>query len=215
MAIPVITSYPMPTVADLPAHRMQWRIDPSRAVLLMHDMQRYFLDFFPAGRSPVTDLLQNTGRIRKAAARAGLPVVYTAQPGAMTRDERGLLYDLWGPGMGSDPAARAIAAEVEPDSQDVVLTKWRYSAFVRSRLAALLTEWNRSQLIICGVYAHVGCLMTANDAFALDVQPFLVADAIADFTADYHRLALEWAAQRCAATVTTGEVLRALGGAGG
>jgi len=34
-----------------------------------------------------------------------------------------------------------------------------------------------------------------------------VADAIADFSADYHRLAMDYAARRCAVVVTTKEVL--------
>lgn len=209
MAIPAIIPYPMPTSAELPAARLPWQIDSGRAVLLVHDMQRYFLRFFPEGAAPVADLVRNTARIRQAASDAGIPVVYTAQPGDMTRGERGLLYDIWGPGMGGDPADRAITAEIAPQDDDVVLTKWRYSAFVRSPLADLLTRWERNQLIICGVYAHIGCLMTANDAFALDIQPFLVGDAIADFSVEYHRLALEWAAERCAATVTTTEVVQA------
>jgi bifunctional isochorismate lyase/aryl carrier protein len=200
----------MPTASELPVSRLSWRIDGRRAVLLIHDMQAYFLDFFPPGLPPVTELTRNTALIRRAAARAGVPVVYTAQPGAMTRRQRGLLYDLWGPGMDADPAKRRVVPEVAPREGDVVLTKWRYSAFARSPLGELLEQWGRSQLVICGVYAHVGCLMTANDAYARDVQPFLVADAIADFTPEYHRLALTWAAEQCAATVTTAGVVAAL-----
>ena len=52
----------------------------------------------------------------------------------------------------------------------------------------------RDQLVICGVYAHVGILMTAHEGFSNDIQTFLVADAIADFSADFHRMALEYAA---------------------
>ena len=208
-SIPAITSYAMPTRSDLPVPRLSWRIDSGKAVLLIHDMQAYFLGFFPQGTSPVTDLTRNAALIRRVAAQAGVPVVYTAQPGAMTRSQRGLLYDLWGPGMDGDPASRRVVPEVAPREGDVVLTKWRYSAFARSPLGELLEDWGRSQLVICGVYAHVGCLMTANDAYARDVQAFLVADAIADFTPEYHQLALTWAAERCAATVTTADVVGA------
>jgi isochorismate hydrolase len=65
----------------------------------------------------------------------------------------------------------------------------------------------RDQLIVCGVYAHVGVLMSAVEAFTNDIQPFLVADAVADFSAEYHRLAIRYAAERCAMAVTTKEVL--------
>jgi isochorismate hydrolase len=210
VGIPAIAPYAMPDESELPENAVSWRPDPARAALLVHDMQRYFLRFFPSGTSPVVDVVANTARIREAAARAGVPVIYTAQPGGMTRDERGLLHDFWGPGMDSDPAKREIVPELAPGEDDVVLTKWRYSAFAHSDLAEILREQGRDQLLVCGVYAHVGCLMTANDAFTMDVQPFLVADAIADFTRDYHHLALRYAAERCGATVSTGDTVDCL-----
>jgi bifunctional isochorismate lyase/aryl carrier protein len=200
----------MPTASQLPPNRVQWRCDPSRAALLIHDMQRYFLDFFPAGQQPVTELVDNIVSIRHAAAAANVPVIYTAQPGAMTRQQRGLLLDIWGPGMSEDPMEREILPELAPSETDTVLTKWRYSAFARSDLQQRLSRLGRDQLIICGVYAHVGCLITACDAFDEDIQPFLIADAIADFTPAYHHMALRYAAERCAATVATRALLTSL-----
>jgi isochorismate hydrolase len=210
MSIPTIVPYPMPAGDALPVNTVAWRPDPGRAALLVHDMQRYFLDFFPAGQEPVSSLVGNVRRIREAAARLGLPVFYTAQPGGMSPQDRGLLLDVWGPGMSSDPALRRIADEVAPRPGDTVLTKWRYSAFDRSDLYDLLVAAGRDQLVVCGVYAHVGCLMTASDAFSRDIQPFLVADAVADFTAGEHRMALTYAARRCASVLSTEAVLRAL-----
>ncbi|KWX00481.1 isochorismatase [Carbonactinospora thermoautotrophica] len=203
MGIPAIRPYPMPTERELPENQVSWRPDPDRAALLIHDMQRYFVDFFPAGQSPRNELLANIQLIRRTAAELDMPVVYTAQPGAMTREQRGLLHDFWGPGMSDDPGHKRIVDELAPAEGDIVLTKWRYSAFHRSDLADIIRGQGRDQLIVCGVYAHVGCLMTACDAFALDIQPFLVADAVADFTPEYHRMALAYAAERCAATIFT------------
>lgn len=171
-------------------------------------MQRYFLRFFPAGQSPLTELTANTANLLAAARAAGMPVFYTAQPGGMTRRERGLLHDFWGPGMGRGEADRRIADEVAPADGDVVLTKWRYSAFFRSDLEQRLRRRGRDQLVVCGVYAHVGCLMTACDAFTRDIEPFLVADALADFSLDHHLMALRYAADRCAVAVSTKDALR-------
>ncbi|MNJ60933.1 putative isochorismatase [compost metagenome] len=69
-----------------------------------------------------------------------------------------------------------------------------------------MREAGRDQLIICGVYAHVGVLFTAVEAFTNDIQTFLVADAVSDFSEKYHRMALEYAAQRCAVVCTTEDV---------
>jgi isochorismate hydrolase len=204
-----IPPYPMPTGADLPVNRVGWRPDRDRAALLVHDMQRYFVDFLPADRSPTTELVANVAALRRRAAALGVPVIYTAQPGAMSRTERGLLHDMWGAGMGADPAARQILAEVAPTADDLVLTKWRYSAFHRSPLRSFLADRGRDQLVVCGVYAHVGVLATAMDAFSADIETFLVADAVADFSPEEHSMALRYAAGRCAVVLTTSGLLTA------
>lgn len=128
----------------------------------------------------------------------------------MTDEQRGLLKDFWGAGMAAAPEDRDVVDELAPTEHECIFTKWRYSAFHRSGLLDHLRALDRDQLIVCGVYAHVGCLMTACDAFANDIQPFLVADAIADFSRAYHELALTYAAERCAATPTTNMVLATL-----
>ncbi|WP_409462155.1 isochorismatase family protein [Amycolatopsis sp. GA6-003] len=207
MGVPAIAPYAMPAAEDVPENIAQWRFDPSRAVLLVHDMQRYFLAPFTEGAAPRTELVRNCAALRERCAELGIPVVYTAQPGGMTESERGLLKDFWGPGMTVAPVDREVVDELTPAAEDVVFTKWRYSAFHHTGLLELLRDKDRDQLVICGVYAHVGCLMTACEAFSHDIQPFLVADAVADFSAEYHRMALRYAAERCAAVPTTSELL--------
>lgn len=201
--IPSVEPYPLPLPGELPEAVVGWRPDPRRAVLLIHDMQRYFLAPLPQDAEPGHGLVRNAARLRRHCAELGVPVAYTAQPGGMTPEERGLLADFWGSGMRTSPEHRRIVEPLEPAPDDWEFTKWRYSAFVRSPLLERLREHGRDQLILCGVYAHVGVLMTAVDAFTHDIQPFLAADAVADFSAAYHRLALEYAAGRCAAVVTT------------
>ncbi|NEE16626.1 isochorismatase, partial [Streptomyces sp. SID7499] len=39
MALPAIVPYPMPAADELPANRVDWTVDPARAVLLVHDLQ--------------------------------------------------------------------------------------------------------------------------------------------------------------------------------
>ena len=211
MSISPIPPYPMPTERDLPESRVPWTPDPDRAVLLVHDMQEYFLRPFTADRSPASELLHNCRLLRARCADLGVPVVYTAQPGDMDDEQRGLLKDFWGPGMRAEPGDRRIVSAVAPQPRDHVLTKWRYSALHRSGLLELLRDSGRDQLILCGVYAHVGVLMTAVDAFSHDVQPFLIADAVADFSLDRHRMALSYAANNCAAVTTTRTALLAHG----
>ncbi|GAA2268864.1 MULTISPECIES: isochorismatase family protein [Kitasatospora] len=202
--IPPIEPYTLPSPGDLPANTARWTPDPDRAVLLVHDMQRYFLAPFP--ETVRAQLVSNAAALRKRCAALGVPVAYTAQPGGMTQEQRGLLKDFWGPGMRPDPADREVVDELAPSEGDWQLTKWRYSAFFNSPLLERMRESGRDQLIICGVYAHVGVLMSAVEAFTNDIQPFLVADAVADFNEQYHRLAVSYAAERCAMVLTAEEV---------
>ena len=100
-----------------------------------------------------------------------------------------------------------MIAALAPDEDDTVLVKWRYSAFHRSPLEEMLKETGRDQLIITGVYAHIGCMTTATDAFMRDIKPFFVADALADFSREEHLMALKYVAGRSGRVVMTEELL--------
>lgn len=210
MSIPKIATYPMPAAAAMPANRVDWKPDPARAMLLIHDMQDYFLDFYDNAAAPIPALLAQVSRLRDACDAAGVPVLYTAQPAQQASADRGLLTDWWGPGVTAQPQRAGIAAALAPRPQDTVLVKWRYSAFVRSDLLERMRAQGRDQLIVCGVYAHIGCLMTAADAFMHDIQPFLAGDALADFSADQHAMALDYVSQRCGVVSSTQQLIAAL-----
>ncbi|MFF3752741.1 isochorismatase family protein [Streptomyces sp. NPDC002018] len=203
--IPPIAPYALPGAADLPANSANWTADPARAVLLVHDMQRYFLRPFP--ESLRDGLIRNAAALRDRCRELGVPVAYTAQPGGMTDEQRGLLKDFWGPGMRTDPADREVVAPLAPGPDDRRFTKWRYSAFHRSDLLPWMRAQERDQLLVCGVYGHVGVLASAVEAFTHDIQTFLAADAIGDFSRRHHRMTLEYAAERCAMVVTHRQVL--------
>lgn len=205
VGIPDIEPYPLPARTTLPGNVARWSLHPGRAVLLIHDMQRYFVELLP---DPLrTALVDNTAVLRKRCAASGLPVAYTAQPGRMSEQERGLLKDFWGPGMQTGRAHQEIVSEVAPADDDWVFTKWRYSAFFRSDLLSRMRRAGRDQLVLCGVYAHLGVMATALEAFTHDIQPFVVADAVGDFSARHHELALQFVAQRCGVVLPLEEVL--------
>ena len=211
MALPKIAPYSYREQEH--QNRVNWRVDPVRAALLVHDMQGYFVRAFELERDgqPLPDAqiniaIANIRRLLDAAHAANIPVYYTAQPPRQNPADRRLLTDFWGDGLQDDESAQ-ILDELAPTESDTVLTKWRYSAFVRSPLEEQLKDLGRDQLIIGGIYAHIGCLTTALEAFMRDIQPFMVADALADFTAEEHRMACEYASGRCARVLNTAEVL--------
>jgi bifunctional isochorismate lyase/aryl carrier protein len=211
MSIPRIPSYALPAAAELPANRVQWRADASRAALLIHDMQDYFLDFYDCSMSPVPEVVAAILRLRQACDALGIPVFYTAQPAVQPAEDRALLTEFWGPGLPARPERAGIHAPLAPAPHHVVLDKWRYSAFLRSDLQERLKAAGRTQLIVCGIYAHIGCQVSCVDAFMRDIQPIMVADAVADFSASQHAQALEYVSQRAGSVWRADEVLAQLG----
>lgn len=208
MSLPQRINYdaPVPPLAPLPDSRADWRLEPGRAALLVHDLQTYFLRPYDPDCGALREALAQTARLLAAARAAGVPVYYTAQRGDQVPHQRGLQGDLWGPGMRAVPEHTTIVEQVAPVIGDVVLDKHRYSAFAQSDLAERLAAQGRDQLVITGVYAHIGITATAFDAFMREVHPFVVADAVADFGPEEHVRALQQVAS-CSGVVILAEAV--------
>lgn len=205
MGLPKIAPYALPTAGDLPVPRAPWKLEPGRAALLIHDMQNYFLDIFTPDVAPIAPAIANIKALASACRTAGIPVFYTAQEGDQDRRDRGLQADLWGPGMGWD--RQPIIDALAPTPGDIVLVKHRYSAFQRSNLETLMRVRGRDQLIVAGIYAHIGCTLTAGEAFMRDIEPFMAADALADFSREKHDMALSYVAAVCGVPLMTAQIL--------
>ncbi|MGV9711253.1 isochorismatase family protein [Gordonia sp. NPDC003424] len=204
MTIPPIPPYQIPT-GPFPA-RVDWSLSPHRTALLIHDMQRYFIDAYDVTAEPMATALPNMVRIREACEEAGIPVVYTVQPGDQHPSRRGILADFWGKGLdaGRD---EEVVDPLAPRPGNITVTKWRYSGFQRTDLRALLGHHGRDQLIVVGVYAHMGCMISATEAFMSDVAPFFVVDAMGDFSRDEHEMAATYIGKRAGRVMATDEVI--------
>ena len=216
MAIPRISSYDLTSACTPITNRVDWKINPSRAVLLVHDMQNYFVDFYDRTQAPIKNVIHNCQTLINKSENSGITAIYTAQPPNQTPQDRALLTDFWGPGLSEDntqssePKATGIINELSPSASALQFTKWRYSAFQRTPLEQWMRDNNKDQLIICGVYAHIGILSTCLEGFMRDIQCFVIEDACADFSGEEHKMARQYIAGRCGAVIPLSEVLTSI-----
>ncbi|CAM3370030.1 isochorismatase family protein [Nocardioides dubius] len=199
--------------AELPDSRVGWLPEADRSALLVHDMQAYFARIYGDACPAFEQAVERTAALVAAARSAGVPVFYTAQPGDQEPAERGLLTEMWGSGIRDLEEQTKILDALAPAPGDEVLVKHRYSAFARSDFAERLAAAGRDQLVIAGIYAHIGVATTATDAFMRDIAPFVVADAVADFSLADHQRALHTVARTSGVVLGAEAVLAAWGGA--
>jgi isochorismate hydrolase len=193
----LIPEYRMPDSSVLGLNRVDWHFDPGAAILLIHDMQNYWIEPFEQ-----PDVMVNNIRLlRQQAGQQGIPVVFTGMKVARNDAERGLAYDMFGPGIGrtsdAKPRDHEIIAALAPSDGEHLLLKTKYSAFFQTDLEQMLGAWQRQQIILCGVFAHHGCMITAVDGYMRDYQVFFVADALGDHSQESHHMALEYVARVC------------------
>lgn len=196
MSIKNIERYKMPSISELEGNKVEWDINPEKTILLIHDMQNYFINFF-GNNDLINQVVENIKNIKKVCKKRGVQVIYTAQPGDQTLEQRGLLQDFWGNGIPNDGEIQKVINELQPEEDDIVLTKWRYSAFTKTDLHNYFKDHKKDTIVITGVYGHIGCVATACDAFMNEIKPIVVSDGIADFSRKEHISSLNYVNKRC------------------
>jgi ureidoacrylate peracid hydrolase len=178
------------------------RINPARTALVVIDMQNVFLAPGEAfGNANALDIVPEVNGLAAAMREAGGTVIWTRQtvshepPLAMPEWQ----YDLSIPAVrravetmlaGTTSHALHPAMEVGPD--DLILDKYRYSAFLcpAAALKAALEARGIEMLVIAGTLTNVCCEGTARDGNMLGYKVILVSDATATITDAEHNAAL-------------------------
>lgn len=151
------------------------------ALLLVDFVRAYFEKSSPLYAS-VEDALASALRLRDAARRAGIPVIYTNvvyQPGGTDggvffRKVPALKVFVAGNPLGDWPDG------LEPAADELVISKQYASAFFGTSLAATLTAAGVDTLLITGVTTS-GCIRaTCIDACSHGFIPIVVEDACGD-----------------------------------
>lgn len=210
--LPTIPAYTVDDVDWDSFSRVGWTAEADKSALLIHDMQLFYVNSLPA--SAVPPLVERIAALRDHCRALGVPVLYSVAKPCLTRQERGLLADFHGMGMKDTPEHYAIHPGLTPAEDEVVVTKKIYSAFFRTTLEQALADRRRSTLLICGLYANIGCQITAFDAFMRGIKVVYVADAMLAYTENEHVESARYVSRLCASVHTAKTVTGQLTGAG-
>jgi ureidoacrylate peracid hydrolase len=162
-------------------------IDTASTALIVVDMQNHFLApdaplESRAGREMIPTLCRGIALCRER----GMPVVYTRQLHRQDGADRRLSMHFWGQDADSDglidgaPGAE-IHQELAPEDGDLVVAKYRYSAFYGTDLERALRDMGIDTVVIGGVTTENCCHATARDAFFRDFRVGFLSDATATF----------------------------------
>ncbi|TCJ20023.1 cysteine hydrolase [Rubrobacter taiwanensis] len=137
------------------------RVDPSRAALIVVDMQNDFVK--EGGTLVVPDAAGTVPAIRSLLERArssGMKVVFTQD----THNEGDPEWEIWPEHCREGTWGWQIIDELAPREDELVLRKVRYDAFYGTHLDHFLRLWEVDTLIICGTVANICVHYTAASA---------------------------------------------------
>ena len=101
--------------------------------------------------------------------------------------------------------------EIQPEANEIVIEKTRYSAFVKTDLDARLRELGIATLIVTGVATNICVETTCREGFMRDYYIVVPNDLVATLSEELHRCSL-MNLNRWFATVTSSEELLQLWG---
>jgi len=167
------------------------RLRRAQAALAVVDIQERLLPaIFEKER-----VIQNTVRLIRGAGVLRVPIVVTEQ---------------YRKGLG--PTVPEVAAVIPAFAP---MEKMAFSACGAAAFVPGLNDSNASDIVLCGIEAHVCVMQTCLDLLCQGFRVFVAADAISSRTPENHRLALERMRAAGASIVSTEMVLFELLGQAG
>ena len=196
------------------------RIDPDRTALVAIDLQNAFTragDVF--GNTHACEILPDVNRLAKALRGKRGQVVWTRQTIA---PEPPLAHPKWQfdesdafvrramESLSDGAEGHRLNADADVRDTDLVLNKYRYSAFIQgaSDIDARLRERCVNTLIIAGTLTNVCCESSARDAYMLGYRVLFASDATAAVTDAEHNASLLNLCLNFADVRTTAELLQ-------
>jgi nicotinamidase-related amidase len=197
-------------MALIEAEPYPFELDPSRAALVIIDMQRDFLEAGGFGAALGNDvaLLRRTiapsQQLLEQARAAGLTVIHTREGHRpdladlpATKKARGRLpAGIGDPGPMGRILVRGedghdIIPELYPKPGEPVVDKPGKGAFHATDLDAMLKNRGVAQLIVCGVTTEVCVHTTVREANDRGYECVVVADCVGSYFPEFHEIGLK------------------------
>ena len=132
----------------------------------------------------------------KSARQSKVPVIFTRHIYREDYSDSGFIVDEIMPQLKLVKPASAnawsnqIVSQLEPQPEDIIVKKNRYSAFFSKDFTNHLKRLSITDLVLCGVTTSMCVESTARDAAQRDYRTFVVKDATADIEVIRHERAL-------------------------
>jgi nicotinamidase-related amidase len=173
------------------------RFETKTAALLLIDLQVGFCS--PEGHtgkkvdvSGFQPVLESARRLVDASRAAGMPVIFTTMAFAPDYSNGGLTTSELRPNLPvqnalrDDMPDREIMPILDPQPEDEIIEKQRYSAMIKSPLPALLEKRGIDRLVVGGVTTSMCVESTVRDLAMMDYRVFVVPEACGDLRPEFH-----------------------------
>lgn len=181
---------------------MRVLLTKDKTLLIVVDMQNGFChaegSFAKLGLNVTmtNEAIAGCTRLVGLARKVGVPIVFTRyvyrpdylDGGILVQELMPVIAEVGSLAAGSWDAQ--IVDELNPDPQDFVIDKNRYSAFYGTGLDPILTSIRTESVVVCGVTTNMCVETTARDAMQRDYRTFVVRDATGELDRERHEFAL-------------------------
>jgi len=178
---------------------------PEKTVLLILDMQNFFLDidshaFVPSAKT----IIPNIKKLINFFKNIKSEVIFTRHINNKENAEN--MSKWWRDILTEDSVFSKISRDLYFKDAKVII-KSQYDAFYKTALEGYLKELNISQIIIAGVMTHLCCETTARAAFVRGFEVFFGIDLTATYNRSFHTSTLYNLSHGFATPILTAEII--------
>lgn len=157
-----------------------------RAILVIDMINDFVTGKFENERAK--KIIPNIKKIIGAAKSKGVPVIYACD----SHQEGDPEFSVWDPHAIAGTKGAEVVPELEPEKDDEILEKTKFSAFFDTGLDEILNELGVESLVLTGVLTEICIQHTAADAFYRDYELTIPEDGVESTSDEENEKALEF-----------------------